>query len=69
MKVMRGADVQNIRLFGIEHFRKGRIRHGGIRFCVFLRFFKFNIGGSDQSRRDMLLTVRTTTVEPVSPGE
>ena len=28
-----------------------------------------NIGGSDQSRRDMLLTVRTTTVEPVSPGE
>lgn len=29
----------------------------------------YNIGGSDQSRRDMLLTVRTTTVEPVSPGE
>ena len=31
--------------------------------------FKINIGGSDQSRRDMLLTVRTTAVEPVSPGE
>ena len=29
----------------------------------------YNIGGSDQSRRDMLLTVRTTAVEPVSPGE
>ena len=29
----------------------------------------YNIGGSDQNRRDMLLTVRTTAVEPVSPGE
>ena len=52
MKVMRGADMQYVRGFGIEHAFKGRIGLCVERFCIVLRFFRFDIGSSDKFRID-----------------
>jgi len=50
VQIVRRADMQNIRLFCIKHAFEGRIGLGMEIFCITLRFFGFDIGGSDKFR-------------------